>query len=178
MVQFDSSRLPEGGCVTLIGMAGAGKSTLGRLLARAIGWAQLDTDQLLEAFFGTRLQDVFDTLGREAFVAAEELVVARLRVAHCVVSTGGSVIYGDEAVAQLKRLGPVVFLRAGLDAISARVGAGRDRGLAIAPGQTVQDLYAERLPLYEAAADFTVDTDTNTPQQAADAVLAWLRGEA
>ncbi|MGE4296387.1 MAG: homoserine kinase [Desulfovibrionaceae bacterium] len=178
MEQFDPSRLPEGGCVTLIGMAGAGKSTLGRLLADATGWAQVDTDRLIEAYFGARLQDIFDTVGREAFVAAEELVVARLKVTHCIVSTGGSVIYGAGAVKQLKRLGPVVFLRAGIDAISARVGAGLDRGLAIAPGQTVGDLYAERLPLYEAAADFAVDTDTNTPRQAADAVLAWLRGEA
>ncbi|MCK9240754.1 MAG: homoserine kinase [Desulfocurvus sp.] len=162
-------------CVTLIGMAGAGKSTVGRALARLLGWAHLDTDHVIEADLGRPLQDVFDGLGREAFIKAEERIVAALRLKRCVVSTGGSVVYGPAAVARLHELGPVVHLHADLDIVTRRVGEGKGRGLAIGPGQTVADLYHERQALYEATADLTVDSGALTPEDCAGAIAQWLR---
>lgn len=173
MVDFITRQTDEG-CVTLIGMAGAGKSTVGRALAERLGWAHMDTDHLVEAAFGRPLQDIFDSLGREDFILAEEDIVARIGVKRTVISTGGSVIYGARAVATLSELGPLVYLDPGAEATCERVGGAQGRGLAIAPGQTVEDLYKERKPLYERAARFTVDTAAQSPEDCAALITGWL----
>ncbi|MBG0775056.1 MAG: shikimate kinase [Desulfovibrionaceae bacterium] len=167
--------LPEGACISLVGMAGAGKSTVGELLARTLGWGHLDTDRLLEAYFGAPLQDIFDRFGLAEFRRVEERVIAALRVRRMVVSTGGSVIYGPTAVAALRALGPVVFLDATLEDVRRRVGGGEGRGLAIAPGQTIDDLYAERRPLYLAAATHVLGTGDKDPAACVAALLEQLR---
>lgn len=170
-------RLEPTGCLSLIGMAGAGKSTLGRLLAEKLGWAHLDTDRLIEAYYGLPLQELLDGLGRPAFMRAEETLVSMLGVRRAVISTGGSVIYGPAAVERLKLLGPVVFLKIGLPTFLRRVGDAGQRGLAIAPGLTREDLFLERQPLYQAAADFTLNTDANDRQASLKRLLAWLGEE-
>lgn len=170
--------LPESACLSLIGMAGAGKTTVGLLLAQALGWAHFDTDRLIEAFYGGPLQRVFDALGLHAFLEAEEKIVAGLSAKRCVISTGGSVIYGLSSMARLKSLGPIVHLHAGLASIQSRVADGADRGLAIAPGQTIEALCHERLPLYAAAADFTVETDDCDAQACVKTILAWIESRA
>ncbi len=167
-------RLWEGGCVSLIGMAAAGKSTLGRLLAEKLGWAHLDTDHMIEAFYGLPLQEVLDGMGLERFIKAEEDIVSLLGVRRAVISTGGSVVYGPRAVARLKLLGPVVHLDVSLQNFLKRVGDGGNRGLAIAPGATLSDLYEERQPLYRAAADFTLNTDSPDQHDTLARLLAWL----
>ena len=171
------TRLVPTGCVSLIGMAGAGKSTLGRLLAARLGWAHLDTDQLIEAYYGQSLQDLLDGLGLAAFLKAEETLVSMLAVRRAVISTGGSVVYGPAALERLKLLGPVVHLSVSLPTFLGRVGAAGNRGLAIAQGQTREDLYRERQPLYEAAADFTLATDTNDRMASVERLHAWLMQE-
>lgn len=94
-------------CISLIGMAGAGKSTLGRMLSERMGWAHLDTDNLIEATYGMPLQQVLDGLGLEQFLRAEETVVATLMVRRTVVSTGGSVVYGPRTLKRIRsRLSP------------------------------------------------------------------------
>ncbi|MEW5773219.1 MAG: homoserine kinase [Thermodesulfobacteriota bacterium] len=172
-----SAPRPHPPCATLIGMAGAGKSTVGRLVAEGLGFAHLDTDDLICAAYARPLQDAYDFLGRERFLAAEEELVARLDVTRCVVSTGGSVVYGPRAVARLRSLGPVVHLYADLDSVAARVAHNPQRGLCIAPGQTLAELCAEREPLYRAAADFILDSSGLDPRQCAAAVLDWLAGQ-
>ena len=167
-------KLPPGSCVTLIGMAGAGKSTVGRFLAQKLHWTQLDTDRLLEAFYGLPLQEIFDELGLEAFLLAEELVVANLGAKRCVISTGGSVVYGHRAMAKLQELGPVVHLFAELETIRQRIHNPDQRGLAMAPGQTLDSLYEERRPLYANAASLVVSTEELSPEACAEAVLDWL----
>lgn len=167
-------RLWEGGCVSLIGMAAAGKSTLGRLLAEKLGWAHLDTDRMIEAYYGLPLQEVLDGMGLDRFITAEERIVSLLGVRRAVVSTGGSVVYGPRAMARLKLLGPVVHLDVSLENFLKRVGDGGNRGLAIAPGSTLADLYSERQPLYRAAADFTLNTDSPDQQATLARLLAWL----
>jgi shikimate kinase len=166
--------LPPNGCISLIGMAGSGKTTVGSLLAESLRFAHLDTDRYYEACYGTFLQEILDSLGLKGFRQAEEEVVASLDLASCVISTGGSVIYGARAVARLKAMGPVVFLHAPLEAVRQRVGDAQGRGLAIAPGQNIDTLYQERQPLYQAAADMTLDTEGLTPAQCADAIFAAL----
>ena len=171
------SRLAETGCVSLIGMAGAGKSTLGRLLAEKLGWAHLDTDRLMESYYGLNLQDILDGLGLEAFLKAEETLVSMLGVRRAVISTGGSVVYGPAAVERLKLLGPVVYLSVSMETFLERVGDAGNRGLAVAPGQTREDLYLERQPLYQSAADFTLPTDSNDRMASVERLHAWLTQE-
>lgn len=167
-------RLWEEGCVSLIGMAGAGKSTLGRLLAEKLGWAHLDTDRMIEAYYGLPLQEVLDGMGLAKFLEAEDTLVSMLGVRRAVISTGGSVVYGTKAMARLHLLGPVVHLDVSMANFLKRVGDGGNRGLAIAPGRTLEDLFLERQPLYRAAADYTLSTDAPDQNATLDALHAWL----
>ena len=175
--RYDPARLPEGGCVILIGMAGTGKTTVGRHLSQAMDWPQVDTDHMIEAYYGAKLQAVVDSMGREEFVHTEDRLVASLAARRCIVSTGGSVIYGPAAMARLRAMGPRIFLKASLGVILRRMAANMSRGLAITPGQTIDNLFAERQPLYHAAADLTVDTDSLPPEACAQRILAWLKGD-
>jgi len=170
-------RISETACVSLIGMAGAGKSTLGRLLAERLGWAHLDTDRLIEAYYGLPLQELLDGLGLEAFLKAEETLVSMLGVRRAVISTGGSVVYGPAAMERLKLLGPLIHLEISLPTFLGRVGDAGNRGLAMAPGLTREDLYRERQPLYQAAADFSLSTDTTDRMAGVERILAWLKQE-
>lgn len=161
-------------CLTLIGMAAAGKSTLGRLLAQRLGWAHLDTDRLLEGYYGVPLQHLLDSVGLPRFLQIEEHQIGLLGLQRTVISTGGSVVYSRRAVDRLHLLGPVVFLEIGLETFLARVGAGDDRGLAIGPDKSLEELFAERQPLYRAAADFTVRSDAQDPETCAGLILDWM----
>ncbi len=167
-------RLWPQGSISLIGMAGAGKSTLGRLLAEKLGWAHVDTDKLIESYYGLPLQDVLDGLGLQKFLEAENTLVAMLNVRRAIISTGGSVVYGREAMERLHLLGPVVHLDISMASFLKRVGDGSNRGLAIAPGRTREDLYLERQPLYQAAADHTVSTDQGDQNASLERLYAWL----
>lgn len=158
-------------------MAGAGKSTVGRELASRMEWAHVDTDDLIEAHYGKRLQDISDSLGKEAFIKVEDEIVTSLKAHRCIVSTGGSVIYGCGATNRLKELGPVIYLAPDFDIIEARVGHPAERGLAISEGQSLLDLFNERKPLYEQAADFTVDTGALSVTEAAAAIVNWLTAQ-
>ncbi|MDY7000649.1 MAG: shikimate kinase, partial [Thermodesulfobacteriota bacterium] len=105
MTNVSVPSLTDEACLSLIGMAGAGKSTVGRALAKKLDWAFLDTDDLLQAHHGLSLQELFNAFGREKFLQAEEEVVAGMDVRRCVVATGGSVVYGHKAMHKLKSLG-------------------------------------------------------------------------
>ncbi|XPV76770.1 MAG: homoserine kinase [Desulfovibrio sp.] len=160
-------------CVTLVGIAGAGKTTLGMPLAEALGWEVLDTDKLIESCYGIELQDVLDTYGLDKFLEIEEEIVASLRANRTVISTGGSVIYGKKAIARLKELGPVIHLDVDKESFFNRVGNAEGRGLAIGE-KSMEELFDERQPLYRAAADFTVRTDAHTPEENVKQILLWM----
>lgn len=172
-----NSNFSEDCSVSLIGMAGAGKSTLAPLLAGSLGWEHIDTDSIIEAYYGRSLQDIVDHLGVPEFRKAEEYILSSLGVVRTVVSTGGSVVYGPMAMKRLKGLGPVIYLRISLDACLKRVGCGEGRGLARMPGQNLEDLYAERMPLYEKYADYIVDTDKCSPAECSEQVFQWLKSK-
>ena len=161
-------------CLSLIGMAGAGKSTFGRALAQDLGWALVDTDRLMEAHWGAPLQALLDRFGLDGFLRAEEDVVAKLWLWRTVVATGGSVVYGPRAIGRLRELGPVVYLRVSVGTICGRVKDARGRGLARRPDQTLEQLYSEREPLYQAAADLILDMDECSIDTALEQLRPWL----
>ncbi|NLY41368.1 MAG: shikimate kinase [Desulfovibrionales bacterium] len=143
----------------LIGMAASGKSTIGRQLAASLGWAFVDTDHLLEAWWGAPLQHITDSLGLQNFLQAEAEQILRTSLQRCVIATGGSVIYNERAMQHLITLGHIIYLRTSFTSITKRLRNPGSRGLAIGPGQTLRDLYEERTPLYERYAQTTILTD-------------------
>ncbi|HJB93932.1 MAG TPA: shikimate kinase [Candidatus Borkfalkia stercoripullorum] len=148
--------------VILIGMPASGKSTAGVLLAKTIGYGYIDSDLLIQNEENALLCDIIAREGAEGFIGIEERVNASIRARRCVISTGGSAVYGEKAMAHLKSLGTVVYLRVGLKELEKRL-AGKDifrRGVVMRKkGETLAELYAERAPLYEKYADITVDCD-------------------
>ncbi|MFV0423337.1 homoserine kinase [Oleidesulfovibrio sp.] len=157
-------------CIILIGMAGSGKTTIGTALARRMDWAHMDTDHLIEAHYGTNLQNVADSMDKESFLNVESSVCQRVTASRTVISTGGSVIYRKEAMQHFKSLGRIVYLKVELPVILERISRNPDRGLAIAPGQTVEDLYNERVELYDLYADYTVDCTTASVAECLEAI--------
>ena len=169
------SRVSDERCVSLIGMAGAGKTTLATLLAQRLGWACLDTDRLVEAHCRARLADILARHGLPGFLAIEEEVVAGLGVKRCVVATGGSVVYGTRAMARLKAMGPVVHLSIDLPTFLIRVGDPGARAFVMPGGMTLADVYAERQPLYAAAADLTIASCGATPETCVEHILQGIQ---
>lgn len=145
-------------CIAIIGMAGSGKSTLGQALAARLGYAFVDTDNLMEAAYGAPLQAITDAISGEDFLDLEGRFVSSLRMGRAVISTGGSVVYRDAAMQHLRSLGPIVSLDAPLRVIQERIALKPDRGLVIAEGQTIEELYNERSALYNRYADIHCDT--------------------
>ena len=162
-------------CITLIGIAGSGKSTLGKLLSQSLSWAHVDTDKLMEAWWGTNLQSIRDHLGLKEFLLAEEKIILDIKLNRCVISTGGSVIYSQNAMDYLKTVGPVIYLQADMQTILNRVQNISTRGLVMDKGQTLEDVYWERTPLYEQHADFVVKTDEYSPQKCVQLIEDWLK---
>lgn len=158
-------------CISIIGMAGAGKSTVGLALAHELGWAFMDTDHLMEALYASRLQGVTDELSKEAFLDLEACVVSSVRAPRTVLATGGSVIYREQTMRRLASQGPVVHLEVPFALIEERIARNPERGLAIAPGQTLRGLFEEREALYRRYADVLCPAEGRTPQQCA----AWIQ---
>ncbi len=142
--------------IVLIGMPGAGKSTIGHLLARKLDRPYVDTDRLIEMETGQTLQRIFDEGGAGALKAIEEQVILNLDCEGSVIATGGSAIYSDAGMKHLSRSGLIVYLEVGLPELIRRLGNVATRGILRNPGQTLEDLYRERIPLYEKYADITV----------------------
>lgn len=165
----------EGKNITLIGMPGSGKSTVGVLLAKTLGYRFLDADLLIQQREGTLLQDILDQRGVEGFLDVEEKVICSLDCTGTVIAPGGSAVCREQAALHLKELGLVVYLHVPLAELERRISNITTRGIAMAPGQTLGDVYAIREPLYRKYADLTVDvTGQNTLEDTVAAVLARL----
>lgn len=160
--------------ISLIGMPGSGKSTISKILAEKINFSWVDTDLLIESWFGRSLEDVKNHLGNELFLKFEEDIVSKLSVKKCVIATGGSVVYGKKAMKRLKSLGPVVYLKCSLNEIKKRISKNPDRGLIIEHNQTIDDLFYEREPLYEKYCDFHVRTDKFSPYECVNEIIKIL----
>ena len=157
--------------IVLIGMPASGKSTAGVLLAKAIGYGFIDTDLLIQNHERALLCDIIQAKGAEEFLRIEEQVNSELWAEHCVISTGGSVIYGEKAMLHLKELGTVVYLKLSEPALEKRLKNIFRRGVVMrTPGETVAQLYAERAPLYEKYADVTIDCEGHTVEETVQAI--------
>ena len=143
--------------ITLIGMPGSGKSTVGVLLAKALGRGFLDTDLVIQQQENALLQDILDRRGVTYFLDAEERAVRSVRCDHYVIAPGGSVACREGAINHLQSMGPVIYLRVPLDELKSRIHNLDSRGIALEPGQTLEDILTLRAPLYEQYADGVVD---------------------
>jgi shikimate kinase len=142
--------------IILIGMPGAGKSTVGVLLAKRLGYNFVDTDLLLQSWQKCRLQQIIAREGLENFKAIEEQILMELTTTHSVVATGGSAVYSESAMDRLRNLGQLVFIDIPLEELLGRVNDMDNRGLVIGPNETYENLYKERLPLYQKYAEVTI----------------------
>ncbi len=145
--------------VILIGMPSCGKSTIGVVLAKALGYRFVDSDLVIQEKTGLLLSEIIDSKGLNSFNQIENEINATLDCHKSVISTGGSVIYGKEAMEHLASIGTVVYLELPYEELCERIGDLTARGVSIRVGQTFRDLYEERCPLYEKYADVTVHTD-------------------
>ena len=166
--------VPETGCIIFIGMAGAGKTTVGRLVARAMGWAFADCDHIIESVYAAPLQSVADAMDKEAFIEVEAEIVSRLRLSRTVIATGGSVVYRQATMEKLAAMGPIVYLDVPMNVVLERIARNPDRGLAIAPGQTLEELFCEREALYRRYATVSVEASGLSPAESARRVLEKL----
>lgn len=145
--------------VVLIGMPGAGKSTIGVILAKVLGKDFIDADLVIQKKEGRLLREIIEQEGPDGFLAVEERVNAGICPDAAVIATGGSVVYGQRAMEHLGRIGAIVYLKLSYPAVESRLRDIRGRGVVLRDGQTLMDLYQERAVLYERYADVTVEED-------------------
>ena len=160
--------------IILIGMPGAGKSTVGVVLAKSLGYNFIDSDLVIQAETGKRLFEIIEEEGIDGFLAVENQINAKLQTHHAVIATGGSVIYGEEAMEHLKSIGKVVYLKVSYESLRKRLGDLLKRGVAIRNGSTLLDLYNERVPMYERYADITVDAQDKGIREVMETIEAAL----
>ncbi|CAH1200259.1 Shikimate kinase [Paenibacillus allorhizoplanae] len=157
--------------IVLIGMSGAGKSTLGVLLAKALGMDFVDTDIVIQQHEGRLLQDIIDNEGIEQFLEIEERTVSELQLENCIISTGGSVIYSEKAMNILKQDGQIIYLHVPYEEIQRRLANVTTRGIVIKKGNSLKDVYEERVPLYNKYSDHTLDCSNKNIEQCVSEIL-------
>lgn len=143
--------------IVLIGMPGVGKSTVGVILAKVIGYSFTDSDLLIQEKEKRLLKDIIAEEGVDGFLKVENQVLSDINVDGSVIATGGSAVYGKEAMEHLKRIGFIVYLKVPFSEIDKRLSDIKGRGVVLREGQTLKTLYDERCFLYEQYADVTVD---------------------
>lgn len=156
--------------IVLIGMPGAGKSTIGVVLAKNIGYSFVDSDLVIQEKEGKLLHEIISEIGDNGFREVENRVNAGLKIKKSIIATGGSVVYGKEAMDNLKKIGKVVYLKQDYQEIKKRLGDLSKRGVTIKGGQTLKDLYDERVPLYEKYADIVIDCQNKSIREIVEEV--------
>ena len=161
--------------IVLIGMPGVGKSTVGVILAKILGYQFVDADLVIQKEEGKLLKDIIAEKGTDGFIQVENRVNSNLQVHESVVATGGSVVYGTEAMEHLSEIGTVVYLKQSLRKLERRLRNIKNRGVVLRPGQTLKDLYRERTVLYEKYADIVVDESDLNVEQTVEAEIDALK---
>lgn len=163
--------------IILIGMPGAGKSTLGVVLAKILGMDFIDGDLLIQRTCGKTLHEIIDEQGVDGFLAIEDEVLRTIEAQNCIIATGGSAIYSPHAMEHLAHLGPIVYLDISYESLQVRLEDLHERGVVMKAGTShdLQELYEERLPLYEHYATITVEVNDLTITQAARKVAAAVK---
>jgi shikimate kinase len=161
--------------IILIGMPGAGKSTVGVLLAKALGMNFIDSDLLIQEQEKKLLKDIIAQRGLEGYLEVENQVNRDIRTNHSVIATGGSVVYCPEAMEHLGRIGTIVYIKLDFDTINDRLGNIRQRGVVLKEGQSLRELYEERCPLYEKYAHLILDGQGLSMEEVLDRIIALIR---
>ena len=161
--------------LVLIGMPGVGKSTVGVILAKVLGYQFLDSDLEIQRQEGMLLCEIIEKKGADGFLAVENRVNASLDVHRTVIATGGSVVYGKEAMEHLASIGKIVYLKVSYDILQKRLHDIKGRGVVTKEGQTLADLYKERTPLYEHYADLVVCEDGKNIEQTLEMTMQVLK---
>lgn len=160
--------------IILIGMPAVGKSTVGVVIAKRLGYKFIDTDILIQEKMGKLLREIIAEEGIEGFLKVEDDINSRVDVKKTVVSPGGSVVYCENAMKHYKEIGKVLYLKASYETISRRLRNAKKRGVVLREGQTLEDLYNERVALFEKYADITVCEDGCSLEETIDNVLQAL----
>lgn len=142
--------------IVLIGMPACGKSVTGVVLAKAMKMKFIDTDLMIQEHAGKSLQEIIDEDGMERFKETERTVLNSIDIKNAVIATGGSAVYYDDAMMHLKENGIIIYIKISLQDVKKRLRNIKTRGVAMGKGQTLDELYAQRIPLYERYADITV----------------------
>lgn len=161
--------------IILTGMPGAGKSTIGVLLAKTLGMGFFDTDILIQEQCGMLLQDIIDSKGIDKFLNLEEKLIMNMNSEEAVIATGGSVVYSEKAMDTLKNNGYVFYLEVTLDEIKKRVSNIKTRGIVSGKGKSLSDIYNERIPLYKKYADVTINCTDKNVEQVIDSIIVSLQ---
>ena len=143
--------------IVLIGMPGAGKSTMGVILAKTLGRTFIDTDIVAQETSGRLLQEIIDEDGTDIFLKTEETTILSLHGHHAVIATGGSVVFSIKAMQHLKQDGIVIYLDISFEEMVRRLNNIMTRGIVLATGQSLGDMYNQRVPFYEKYADITIN---------------------
>lgn len=155
--------------IVLIGMPGVGKSTLGVILAKILGYEFVDSDLVIQKETGKLLREIIEEKGTDGFIKVEEEINCGLNVERSVIATGGSIVYGDKAMKHLAENGIILYLELDLETLESRLNNIKNRGVAVREGQTLKDLYEERCVLYEKYADITISERGLDIEQAIEA---------
>lgn len=160
--------------IILIGMPGVGKSTIGVILAKLLGYQFVDADLLIQQQEKKLLKDIINERGTDGFIEVENRINAGIVAEHTVIATGGSVVYGKEAMRHLKEIGTVVYLEVSYDTIKKRLADIKGRGVVLRENQSLLDLYKERTPLYEKYADVKVTEEHLNVEQTIERLVEEL----
>ncbi len=160
--------------IVLIGMPGVGKSTAGVVLAKVLGYEFIDADLVIQQQEGKLLREIIADVGTDGFIEVENRVNSQINVEKSVIATGGSVVYGKEAMQHLKQIGTVVYLKVSYDILEKRLHDMKGRGVVLKDGQDLRGLYEERVPLYEKYADITVCEDNLSVEQTIQKITGQL----
>lgn len=163
--------------IILIGMPGAGKSTLGVVLAKILGYEFVDSDLLIQKQEKKKLHEIIEKSGIDGFKEIENRVNASIEAEHTVIATGGSVVYCEDAMEHLRTIGKVVYLNVPLRILFRRLGNLEKRGVVLKNGQTLKDLYKERVPLYKKYADIVIDIEGKNLETSLRDILDILKEE-
>ena len=143
--------------IVLVGMPGAGKSTVGVILAKVLGYEFVDSDLVIQKETGKLLAQIIAKEGVDGFIEVENRINASLNCKKSIIATGGSVVYGEEAMRHLKEIGEIVYINLPYDVLERRLGNIKQRGVVLKEGQNLKTLYEERCPLYRKYADIIID---------------------
>lgn len=157
--------------IVLIGMPGVGKSTIGVVLAKVLGYRFVDADLVIQERTGKLLREIIEESGTDGFIEVENRINSQIEAEHAIIATGGSVVYGAEAMRHLKENGTVLYLKLPYEELERRLSDIRGRGVVLREGQTLRDLYEERVPLYEKYADMTVDENQLNVEQTIEKIM-------